>query len=566
MLRGRRHRPSNCARRNSLRRGGTAERLGPPASMQLNPCQSGTARRQTRLPCVAVGALSLVGLASLLLATAWGVGLSYDSVGYIAAARQFLHAADYPTWLYPATHWPPLLPRVLAAIGGAVRLDPATGARWLNACLFAANIALAATLVARHTGGFGWSALLASFLMLASQDMLLIHSMAWSEPLFIFLVQLAILLLAEHVDRGSPALLAASAGVTACAFLTRYLGGSLVAAGAIGLVVLGHRRLWHRIAAAAFFGTVGAVPTALWMLRSAQTSGRAADRVVASHPVTVADLLFGLQTASAWLIPKRTPDRAILFVVVAVGIGAAAAISSIRTRPKDERLGRAVRDFATLPTLLMIFILTYLGLLLLAMSFVDKALLDERTLSPVFVTALVFLLCAVSTLWRSGRLSRPLRAGLIFLAIYAAAFYAFHGTLFVLEANRDGLGIGNRELRQSEIIRRVNAFPPGLLVYSNHPEAIYILTGRPVAPIPAKGDSVAGHDNRKYSDQFSALRQDLQQGRAVVVLLDTLGHARSAMESDRVKEMRKEIPLSLIRKTEDGEIYRLQGVQIAGLQ
>lgn len=551
-----------------LRQGGKAERLSPPANVQINPSQGSAARRpQTRLLYAALGMLSLAGLASLLLATRWGIGIDYDSVAYIATARYFLSGHDYPTWLYPATHWPPLLPGALAAIG-ALRLDPEFGARWLNACLFAANIALVGAMVARYAGGLGWSALLASFLMLASQDMLLIHSMAWSEPLFIFLVLLAILMLAEYLDRASFGLLAASAGMTACAFLTRYLGGTLVVAGAVALIVLGHRPLWRRVVDAAFFGTVGAVPAVLWVLQGARGVGGAADRVVASHPVTVADLLFGLQTASAWLIPKRVPDRAILFLVVVVVTGVAAAISSARP-PRRRWLaqeGGRDRVFAALPPLLSIFVIAYVGLLLAAISFVDMAILNERTLSPVFVAMLILLFCIAAGRWKDGQFSRPLRLALILLVIYVAALSTFRATSYVLGAYRDGLGTGRPEWRRSELVRRVKGLPPGVLVYSNLPDAIYILTGRPVAFIPPKVDPVSGLRNPAYASQFLAMKHDLEGGRAVLVLLTLLDYERGADHSSRVSELRSGLPLAVVDRTYDGEIYRLQGVRIAGLQ
>lgn len=538
--------------------------MSPPANVQLKSGDSSVAERaQTRWPNVALGVLSLAGFASLLLATRWGIGIDYDSVAYIAAARYFLNGHDYPAWLYPAAHWPPLLPGVLAAIG-AFRLDPEVGARWLNACLFAANIALAGMMVARYTGGLGWSALLASFLMLASQDMLLIHSMAWSEPLFIFLVLLAILLLVEYLDRASPALLAASAGLTACAFLTRYLGGTLVVAGALGLLLLGRRRLWRRAVDAAFFGTVGAVPTVLWMLRGIHEAGRTADRVVASHPVTVADLMVGLQTASAWLIPKRVPDRAILFLVVVVAVGVAAAISSKTSRRHEE--GSCDQVFVALPALLSIFVIAYVGLLLAAISFVDRAILNERTLSPVFAAMLILLSCTVARRWRAGQFSGLLRLGLILLAIYVAALSTFRGTSYVLGAYRDGLGTGRPEWRRSELVRRVKALPVGVLVYSNLPDAIYILTGRPAALIPQKADPVSGLRNPAYATQFLAMKQDLEGGRAVLVLLALLEYERGADHSGRASELRSGLPLTVVAQTNDGEIYRLQGVRIAGLQ
>ncbi len=251
------------------RRGRLEEQLSEIASLQVNTAHRGAriATRKSQV-VIALATLSLSGIAVLLFITRWGVGLSYDSVSYIAIARDLLNGRGYPTalWFYRTTHWPPLLPLVLAAIG-TLRIDPLIGARWLNTGLFAANIALVGAIVNRY-GGLFWPSVLASYVILASPTTLMIHAMAWSEPLFIFLGFLGILLLADYIDRRVPVLLFASASAVAGAFLTRYVGGALVVAGALGLLLLTAKPLRTRLIDAAIFVAVSSLPTLLWMLRN----------------------------------------------------------------------------------------------------------------------------------------------------------------------------------------------------------------------------------------------------------------------------------------------------------
>src|SRR5437879_1284014 len=119
---------------------------------------------------VPVSFLSLLGIVMLLFSTRWGVGLSPDSVAYIAAARDLLNGHGYTTIL-----WAPLFPMFVTAIG-LFRVDPLVGARGLNAVLFAANIALVGIIVRRYTRGLPLPSFLAGFFMLTSADMLAIHS------------------------------------------------------------------------------------------------------------------------------------------------------------------------------------------------------------------------------------------------------------------------------------------------------------------------------------------------------------------------------------------------------
>src|SRR5512140_3077112 len=98
---------------------------------------------------VALGILALVGIALVLRATPEGLGLSDDSIGYIAGARSMLAGHGYrEAWLasdQPVTHFPPAYSSVLAFVG-LLGIDPLRGARLLNALLFGLNIARAGIL------------------------------------------------------------------------------------------------------------------------------------------------------------------------------------------------------------------------------------------------------------------------------------------------------------------------------------------------------------------------------------------------------------------------------------
>ncbi len=89
---------------------------------------------------------SVVGLTALLFSTRWGIGLSPDSVVYIANARNLLGgyglSVSFTTGeFFPWTHYPPLFLAGLAG-HGFVGIDPLDGARWLNALIFRAKIPL----------------------------------------------------------------------------------------------------------------------------------------------------------------------------------------------------------------------------------------------------------------------------------------------------------------------------------------------------------------------------------------------------------------------------------------
>src|SRR5512140_886353 len=103
---------------------------------------------------VALGILAVLGIALVLRATPEGLGLSDDSIGYIAGARSMLAGHGYrEAWLEsngPVTHFPPAFSGLLAFIG-LFGLDPLRGVRFLNALLFGLNTFLLGILGWRMT-------------------------------------------------------------------------------------------------------------------------------------------------------------------------------------------------------------------------------------------------------------------------------------------------------------------------------------------------------------------------------------------------------------------------------
>src|SRR3990172_3189715 len=94
---------------------------------------------------LALGLIALIGMLLVIKTTPDGLGLSDDSIAYIAGARSMVAGDGYrEAWLasnQPVTHFPPAFSSVLAFFG-LFGIDPLRGARWVNAFLFAANTAL----------------------------------------------------------------------------------------------------------------------------------------------------------------------------------------------------------------------------------------------------------------------------------------------------------------------------------------------------------------------------------------------------------------------------------------
>src|SRR3972149_2455737 len=138
--------------------------------------------------------LALSGTFLILYATPQGMGLFDDSIAYIAGARSILSGQGYrEAWLasnQPVTHFPPGFSSMLAFFGLFV-LYPLRGTRFVNALMFGLNAALLGILAWRMTPSLS-AGLILSALFVASGEMLQVHAVAMSEPLFIFLSLLSL--------------------------------------------------------------------------------------------------------------------------------------------------------------------------------------------------------------------------------------------------------------------------------------------------------------------------------------------------------------------------------------
>src|SRR5262249_37373084 len=145
--------------------------------------------------------------------------------------------------------------------------DPAVIARWMGASLFALNIVLVALSLCAALPQSYWILLIGSWFMLTSVDMLAIHTMAWSEPSFLFFSLLGLFVLAVYLEKPRGWQLLLAAGLCAVSWFVRYIGGALLVTGVIA-ILLWDRRTWSlRLRAALLFSILTLAPIVLWQIR-----------------------------------------------------------------------------------------------------------------------------------------------------------------------------------------------------------------------------------------------------------------------------------------------------------
>ncbi len=433
-----------------------------------------------------LAALSLAGAGAVLLATSgYGAGLSPDAVGYIGVARQLLAGQGVSGYGgQPFVIQPPLYPALLALFGWLGSWDPLAIAPVLNAALCGAVVFLSGQLFTRYRPLLGPMAPFGPALALLSWPLFSVGVMAWSEPLFIAVGTGALLCLGRHLETGGVGWLAAAALGVGLACLTRYIGMAYLVAGGV-LVLWGGvgpwgKRLWHL----GLFGAIAGLPLVFWLGRNYALTGTwLGPRQASTHTLLENLGLTFAGLAGLWVPELLTPPRLLRLALgggCALGL-AAAALFVVRL----SQAGRA--PLAPLAPV-AVWAAAYAGFLIATSTTTAYDDINLRLLAPLHPALSVLLLAGAGQLAAQGW-PRVARTGLAVLLLSSLAGVGTALAEYVRHGAGSGTGADRYNTapwRESETIRQLCRHPLEGPVYSNAPEALYILCGQEALLAPRR--------------------------------------------------------------------------------
>jgi 4-amino-4-deoxy-L-arabinose transferase-like glycosyltransferase len=506
--------------------------------------------------------LSLLAVALVILATRFGIGVTPDSTVYLEAARNLtagrgLIALAADGELRPMTHYPPLYSSLLALIGlGHVSI--AGAARWLQAILFGANVLLVGFVIARSARNSFWLPIVGALLMLTAPDVVAVHTLALTEPLFILLAVSCLVTLAQYLKNDRPGWLILAASLAGLALLTRYVAVTLMVTGLAALLLLPQRDWRRRLTSAFVFGAITALPMILWFIRNARLTGSQTDRQMIFHPPGIKQFVVAISTVASWLLVGKVRGDLRIGIFVAETILAVLFLlylrKQIRRSAVDDDSSREIGhdlNFKQLPLVLLIFIVSYTGFIIIATSLFDLVIFDERTLLPLHVVSIVLVLvCASKLLVRFPNI-RGIRLTLILAAIAVLGSYFLRTAGWFAHTRYDGQGYASRAWKESKTVHRVRSLAPEIPIYSNAPDAVYYLTGRPAILVPEKTVFITGRLNQNYETELAKMGSRLKTEEGALVYFNTLPE-RWYLTSE--SELEERLALREVLKETDGSI------------
>ena len=401
-----------------------------------------------------------------------------------------------------------------------------------------------AGLLRRETGSNA-AGVLAALLLGLSPVLLEVHAWVMSEALYLALSGVALFLLSIYLNRKWRGILVLLGAVASAATLTRYVGIALTAAISLTLVLQdGTRR--RRLQDFGLFATIALAPMFIWFARNALLTGNLANRDILWNPVGYSHLrLLGLLVLGWFGLTQFVRGKLASLTVLAVLGGAGVAFGWDLWRAGKLRLRNSVEGTWVW------YVLFYLAAVGASISLIDAFIpIDDRILSPVYVTTMLTLAWLVARGWH--RLRTPFRAlllsGVVLLAGRNAVEQAQQADLF----SRQGLGYADPARGKSELIQAVRQLPDVPIV-SNGLSSLYFWADRYCYAIPVRIDVESGLPRETYEAEMEVLRRRFREESAVLVLF----HPESLLpEYAPMSELVE--GLTLVGRYSDGEIYQYQ--------
>ena len=450
-------------------------------------------RLLNRYALILLWLVAFLGVGLVLVSTARGPGVGGDATVYIFSARSLNNGIGLgmpgPDGAFQSlSYYPPLFPLSLSVLG-IFGVDLAAGARWLNALLFGLLVGLTGFSLWR-AGRSPLAGLLAALVLAVSPVAIPPYSWAMSEPLANFLGFLGLACLLIYFEKNAGwNLLIISALLVGLSTITRYAGLPFVAAGAVGIILLGIGTYKRRLGEAGFYFVVGLVPAVIWeawdYLHSASLASRSLEQGSAGLISGLSSFWQSLRLVFlGWIFPDswltsflRSGLLQTLLSLAGIAVVLVWGILILRRQAWQSEPG-----LFRLVCMMGLFIVIYTGFILATYLFVFPVIdVNQRIMLPLHI-AFIWGIAGLGVLTlriAGGAVRARFAVGAVIAALAVSGWYASRSARIVLQNYHDGLGYYSVAWQSSLTIQQVRQLPKDTLIVSNEVTAIYFLAGRP---------------------------------------------------------------------------------------
>lgn len=462
----------------------------------------------------------VMGWALLSQATARGIGVSPDSVGYLTGSSslvkdQALLRLDPEGNFIFATNFPPAFPLSLAVLQ-KLGLTPDNSARALNTILFCLNGFVVMVFVYMMTSRSIVFTALAGYFFFSSKLMLYLHAMAWTEPLYIFLSLLGIVSLGQYLKLEKLRYLWFTIAFVGVAVLTRYAGVSLLLTGGFILLFLDSKGLVCKFKRVGLFLLAG-MPLAVWLLRNEILGGNAVNRGLAIHLPSISFYQDALNEFAQWILCySQMPFLKTLGVSLCVFLIVLLYYSKRRFDSKDILLS------GTLLVSVCYFLIYVLFIVVIAAFGDGRVLLDFRTQGVLFPLGLICLMVFACDAIKSKGVYRCVGVILICAIAVLGRNYFVEAKNWVIAAQHEGLWYKKDVWQNDSFVKWIKESQDQRVIYSNGSDVILYLTDKPTRLFPEIFHKTLLISNENYEEEIKQLKGFIEKDEVVLYYFNNI--------------------------------------------
>ena len=440
------------------------------------------------------------GVAHLLIRTSrYGAFIQGDAGAYLNMAAGFQAGDGYGN----DGHYPPGYPLLIAALGLA-GIDPREAARLINVAAFGSTLLAAGFWLRRHAGSRIVTCMATSILGV-SVPLNYYASIIHSEALFTLFLLLALICIGESIrgeERGEGRLWWVSASMfAALASVTRYAGVTVIAASVLAILLLRRAPLVDKLKSGILFGAVSSIPLAAVLAYNGTSHGS----MFGGHRLRPEDEQdWALPRFEWWMQVLNAPDWFPLLSALAAFALAAAGGWMAYVRCTSSR---SASSFDWTPAVPFLVFAAVYGVLILTVASMMTVGSKARYLAMLHAPMLLSTAVLVDR-FLGMKADGPRTAAAKWTAVSLLAAGGFADAVLSartnLRATAEAMESGRSEAynnagwETSETLEYVRANPPGTMMFSNHPNAFFLIDP---APRATSASSVFGRLRRQVEQE-----------------------------------------------------------------
>jgi hypothetical protein len=430
---------------------------------------------------------AIIGYYAIYLYTSYsGVGLSPDSIMYASTATNIQAHGSLLTFnKTPLVFFPVFYPFFLGVIQFISRVDPIAAGSAINSCLFAAVVFTSGWIMENfisHARIYKWLILIAIIL---SPGLLEIYSFLWSETLFILETLFFIIAYRHYLQSHTTKALLTVSIITAIACITRYAGVTIIGAGGLMLLLDNELPIRKKIKHILIYGFISISLLVANLIMNRINTGLSTGTREPSITPFVDNLHYFGTVICDWAAFRT--DAADPFAALITSVVFIALIGILIWKTWKHRID-------SVENIVIAFAVVYGLFIVISASISRYERINSRLIAPMFVPLLIActswvpdVLRLIQTKWAKYALSG--------VAVLMMLAFEYSTVLVDYQRYDDEMdygvpGYSDDSWNKSEFVvylkHHQKMFKPGIPIYTDADEAVYLFTGMSSTLIPHK--------------------------------------------------------------------------------